>query len=335
MQKQKRQLISFDWALKRVLRGKANHRVLEGFLSELLGEDISIRSVLESESNREHAQDRGNRVDLLVSDSQDRRILIEVQYTREGDYFQRMLYGVSKAITESLSIGRRYGEITRVISVNIVYFDLGQGGDYVYTGGTEFRGLHDHDVLALSAEQRRLFLADAVTQLFPQYYILKVNNFNDVARSGLDEWIQFLKTGEIAFRCRARGLREAKAALDVLKLSAAEREAYESYIKEQRIAAGVAESTVLRAERAERELATATATLTAAVEAERRQKEEERCQKEEERHQKEEERRQKELLQAKLSLAVSALVAGGMTEADARRRLGLDPENGMNGGTTC
>ena len=33
-------------------------------------------------------------------------------------------------------------------------------------------------------------------QLYPEYYILKVNDFNRVARSPLEEWIYYLNTGE-------------------------------------------------------------------------------------------------------------------------------------------
>ena len=36
-------LVSFDWAIKRLLRSKANFGVLEGFLSELLRDDITSR----------------------------------------------------------------------------------------------------------------------------------------------------------------------------------------------------------------------------------------------------------------------------------------------------
>ena len=46
-----RKLVSFDWALKKLLRSKANFDILEGFLSELLKEDIIIIKILESESN--------------------------------------------------------------------------------------------------------------------------------------------------------------------------------------------------------------------------------------------------------------------------------------------
>ena len=48
-----RQLISFDWALKRLLRSNANFEILEGFLSELLHDEVCILEVLESESNQE------------------------------------------------------------------------------------------------------------------------------------------------------------------------------------------------------------------------------------------------------------------------------------------
>ncbi|MEA2019774.1 MAG: PD-(D/E)XK nuclease family transposase, partial [Campylobacterota bacterium] len=61
-----RKLISFDWAIKRVLRSKANFEILEGFLSELLKENIAILEVLESESNQDLKNDKFNRLDIKV-----------------------------------------------------------------------------------------------------------------------------------------------------------------------------------------------------------------------------------------------------------------------------
>ena len=95
-----RVLISFDWALKRLLRQKANHVILEGFLSELLDYDVHVKSLLESESNKEAEDDKYNCVDLLCENHLGELILIEVQYLQEIDYFQRMLFGTSKLITE-------------------------------------------------------------------------------------------------------------------------------------------------------------------------------------------------------------------------------------------
>jgi predicted transposase/invertase (TIGR01784 family) len=97
-----KKLISFDWAIKRLLRNKANFVVLEGFLSELLFDNIKIEQILESEGNQETEDDKFNRVDILTHNSKNELIIIEIQSTYEIDYFHRMAYGTSKAISENL-----------------------------------------------------------------------------------------------------------------------------------------------------------------------------------------------------------------------------------------
>ena len=272
-----RKLVTFDWALKRLLRAKANYAVLEGFLSELLKEDITIESILESESNKEAEDDKFNRTDLLAKDSKGRRILIEVQYTRQDDYFQRMVYGTAKVIGQSLASGDSYGRLARVVSVNIVHFDLGIGKDYVYEGRTEFKGLHLGDTLELLPRQQELFESEKVSDLFPEYYILKVTQFNDVARDGLDEWMYFLKHGETGGKVRAKGLKEAQEAMDYMRLSEAERERFDAFVKEQRNRLSEAESTIIRLDKKEAELKEALRRVEEAlrrVEEARREKEE-------------------------------------------------------------
>ena len=86
----KRKLITFDWVIKRLLHSKANFGILEGFLTELLKEDITILDVLESESNKDYKLDKFNRVDLKVRNSKQEIIIIEIQYDREYDYLQRI-----------------------------------------------------------------------------------------------------------------------------------------------------------------------------------------------------------------------------------------------------
>ena len=220
-------LIRFDWAMKRLLRDKGNHVVLEGFLSTLLGDDLRIVRFLESESNQKDRDDKFNRVDMLVEDTRGRLLIVEVQNERELDYFHRMLYGVSKTISEYINLGDEYGKVRKMYSINIVYFELGQGKDYVYHGKTVFRGLHDpDDVLKLSARQRELFMGEEAGDVFPEYYVLRVNDFDKVAKTPLDEWISFLKTGRIEEGATAKGLPEARERLRVDSLSKADRQAY-------------------------------------------------------------------------------------------------------------
>ena len=52
--------IRFDWAVKCLLRQKANFDVLEGFLTVLLGEEVKIIELLESESNQQSVDDKFN-----------------------------------------------------------------------------------------------------------------------------------------------------------------------------------------------------------------------------------------------------------------------------------
>lgn len=236
--------IRFDWAMKRLLRDKANYVVLEGFLASLLGKRFKIHRFLESEGNQEDEEDKYNRVDILAESEDGELCIIEVQNSRELSYFHRMLYGVSKAITEYIGLGKPYEEVRKVYSINIVYFELGQGKDYVYHGKTEFVGLHQpHDTLKLSVRQNEKFFGNkeldvmkrkAASDLFPEYYVLRVNDFDKVATTPLDEWIEFLKTGNISAKAKAAGLPEARERLRVDALSDKDKQAYYRHMESVR-----------------------------------------------------------------------------------------------------
>jgi len=227
-------LISFDWAVKRLLRNKANFGILEGFLSELIGEDIKIESILESESNKEDKYQKFNRVDVLVQNSKGELIIIEIQNNQEHDYLLRILFGTSILLINNIDEGMDYAQIKKIISVNIVYFNLGQGDDYIYHGTTKFEGIHKHDILKLSKDQENLYHTESISKIYPEYYVIKVNQFNDIAKNTLDEWIYFLKKDEIKDEFNAKGLKEAKKQLDIMKLSEEERKEYNNYIEQQR-----------------------------------------------------------------------------------------------------
>ena len=225
-----RKIIHFDWALKKLLRQKANYEILEGLLSVLLKQDIAIQNILESEGNKENENDKFNRVDIFAITSEAELIIIELQVDNEVDYFQRMAYGTSKAITEYMNAGNKYKNVKKVYSVNIVYFDLGQGSDYVYHGKTEFIGLHNHDILQLSEKQMKAMPHRKVADIFPEYYVLKVNDFNGIAIDSLDEWIYVLKNSVVEDSFKARGLEKAKEILQFENMSDAEKANYKAYL---------------------------------------------------------------------------------------------------------
>jgi predicted transposase/invertase (TIGR01784 family) len=234
--------IRFDWAIKRLLRQKANFGILEGFLSELLKEDIQILEIIESESNQETEKDKYNRVDVLVKDKKGDLIIIEIQNSYALDYFLRILYGVSKAIIEHMKEGDTYSKVKKVISVNIVYFELGQGDDYIYRGTTNFKGVHDNQVLELTAAQRKLFKKEKVEEVYPEIYLIKVNKFDDNAKNTLDEWIYFLKNSEIKQEFSAKGIKEADKVLKRANMSDDERREYQRFVEVLSDRASIAET---------------------------------------------------------------------------------------------
>ena len=195
-------------------------------ITTLLGEEITIKTLLESESNQESEYDKYNRVDILGEDSKGRLILFEIQNNNEYAYFQRMLFGVSKLVTEYLNRGQGYESIRKVYSINIVYFSLGSGTDIVYHGKTEFRGIHNNELLRLSPFQQQTFKVSEVSNLYPEYYILRVNDFNRWSKIPLEQWIYFLNTGEIPEEANAPGLPEARERLKLDRLSKDELKAY-------------------------------------------------------------------------------------------------------------
>jgi predicted transposase/invertase (TIGR01784 family) len=175
-----KQLVRFDWFMKKMLRKKSNFRILEGFLSELLQQEVTIISILESESNQENKKEKFNRVDMLVKTDKSEHIIIEIQNEIQYDFLQRMAFGGSKTMIEHLELGQKYVNIRRVICISIVYFELGKGNDYIYTGNTEFKSYHfKGEVLELSSQQKQAFKYEKVSDIFPTYYLIRPEQYKD------------------------------------------------------------------------------------------------------------------------------------------------------------
>ena len=229
------QLVRFDWAMKHLLRDKANFDVLEGFLTALLNEDIKILHILESESNQDAENMKFNRVDLLVEDSRQRKIIIEIQNNRETDYLERLLFGTSKVIVDNHKLGEPYKNIAKIISVSILYFNLGTGDDYIYFGKTEFKGMHTGTPLLVKERKEvpnplknRFYFREK--DIFPKYFLIKTEKFEDIIESPLDEWIYMIKNSEVKAEFKSKNIQIARAKLDYMKMSAAEKRRHDRYL---------------------------------------------------------------------------------------------------------
>jgi predicted transposase/invertase (TIGR01784 family) len=231
-----KKLIRFDWAIKYMLRNKVNFDVLEAFLSNLLREKIIIEEILESESNQEAENRKFNRVDLKCKDSKGEQIIIEVQNQREADYLQRLLWGTSKAVVESIELGEKFSGVVKVISISILYhtmrLDEKENTDFIYYGSTELVGLHTKKPLVLHESIAKGEKVPLVTSkdVFPEYYMIYVEKFNDMVNEDIDEWVYFFKHGEIRDDFKSPGILLAAKKLDYMIMGEKERRAYDDYL---------------------------------------------------------------------------------------------------------
>ena len=221
--------IRFDWAILHQLHQKANFGVLEGFLTVFLNEPIKIVEILENEGNV-LAEDKFYRVEIKAKNSNGEDILVEIQNITRLCYQERIFYGVDKAFTEHINLGNTYKEVKKVYSISILYFDLGKGSDYIYVGQNNFIGLHTQDQLIISTKEKDTIVRKSPAEIFPTYMLVRVNEFNKVAKSPLEEWVDYLKNGVINPDTKAPGLQEAREKLKYYSMSNAERHAYDEHV---------------------------------------------------------------------------------------------------------
>ena len=234
---EKSKYVRFDWAIKRILRDVTNKEVLEGLIQVLIQEPVTIIEILESENDKDSFEDKGNRVDVKAKTEKGEIIIVEVQLTKERDFFQRIIFGTATAINGQIGIGQDYRVIKKVYSINILYFNFGSGDDYAFHGVTTFHGMTNKDAELklntrsereyMDSERRRMTSPDEV---FPEYFLLIVDRFNEVAKTPIEEWMAYLKDGAIRDDTTTPGLQEARRKLEYMSMTEEERQAYREYM---------------------------------------------------------------------------------------------------------
>lgn len=67
--------------------------------------------------------------------------------------------------------------------------------------------------------------------IFPEYYLIRVNEFNSVAKTPIEEWLDYLKNDHIRPDTKVPGLQEARRKLAYMKMSKQERQAYDRHLE--------------------------------------------------------------------------------------------------------
>ncbi|MCL2074508.1 MAG: Rpn family recombination-promoting nuclease/putative transposase [Marinilabiliaceae bacterium] len=257
-----RTIISFDYAIKNVLRDKANFDILSGFLTELLEKNVTVQEVLESEINPtipatidkktgktgkvRNVRNTGkvSRIDLKAKIDDGELAVFEIQYLDKVDFMGKILFNACKAVVEQIKIGKKY-DIKKVYSINISYYGLNAEDEYVFTANLkEFKGIHYDEVIPFS---QNLDPRGAPKHIHPEYFLILPYNFENEeerqmknknrkrdfvpkkpSKSKFDEWVYVLKNSVVKSEFTAAGIQAAGEKLDMLNMTPQQKAEYEA-----------------------------------------------------------------------------------------------------------
>lgn len=226
----KERLISFDYAMKYMLRDKSDYSIIEGFLSALLAtanyKPVKIKAFLETESNKD--EQRGKRIvaDMVVEDTEGVQYIIEIERNEKYNFMHKACFSSSRIIVDSIGQGQDYLKIVKVIHISLLYFDI--GGSSLYHGKTIMRDVKGGEKLNLhlkSADGANYDLHD----VFPEYFVISIPAFHDEIKQNIDEWLYMMKYEAIREDFKAQYIKLAAERLSFLKMTMNEQAKYMSY----------------------------------------------------------------------------------------------------------
>jgi len=235
-----RTIISFDYAIKDILRDKANFDILSGFLSELLEKPVVVQEVLESEGGTSDPDGKINRLDLKAKIDDGELAVFEIQYFDQVDFLGKVLFNACKAVVEQVSSGKMF-DIKKVYSINIAYYGMDATDEYLFVATlSEFKGVHFDEAIPFS--QNLDPLSNVPKDIHPEYFLILPRKFEDddernkkgkkvqpkkPKKSKFDEWVYVLKNSSVKSDFTAAGIQAAGEKLNVLKMTPEQRAEYE------------------------------------------------------------------------------------------------------------
>ena len=228
-------LISFDYAIKYLLRDKGDYEIVEGFISALLKShgysDVKIISLLDTESNKENRKGKRSLADLVVEDAEHNKYIVEIERQYKDNFIHKACFNTSRLIVDHLAERMDYMEIVKVFHISLLYFPVGKGA--IHHGKTIIRELETGEKLAVHIihPETGKILGDA-TDILPEYFIISVPLFNDRLEKEMDDWLYVLKYDEVPAIYHSPYMQRVADKLSILKMTPEEQNSYYAYMKQ-------------------------------------------------------------------------------------------------------
>jgi predicted transposase/invertase (TIGR01784 family) len=228
-------LVSFDYAIKYLLKDKGDYDIVEGFISALISscgyKPVKIKALLEPASNKESKELKSSIADLVVEDDCGNKYIVEIDRSYTSLFLHKACFNSSRLIVDSISSSDDYSTIKKIIHINLLYFPFGNIKAPLHYGKTVF---HEID----KAHPQNLHIADLGMRFFdahnilPEYFVISVPLFNDVIKNELDEWLYMMKHSEVKEDFKSPYMKKVADRLNILKMTPAERKEYTAYRNE-------------------------------------------------------------------------------------------------------
>ncbi|MEM7382994.1 MAG: Rpn family recombination-promoting nuclease/putative transposase [Bacteroidota bacterium] len=228
-------IVSFDFAIKYLLKSKKDYQIVEGFISALLQAfgypNVKIKSLLESESNKEQSELKQSIADLVVEDAEANKYIVEIDRAYTSTFIYKACFNASRLIVDSLEANEDYSTIQKVFHINLLYFVPSSMKAPLYHGETLFKGLEattpvEIDISKLGSKKF------GARQILPEYFVISVPLFNDEIQREIDEWLYVLKHSAVREDFHSPYMKQVSDRLSVLKLTAGELATYRRERKE-------------------------------------------------------------------------------------------------------
>ena len=217
-----RPLISFDYAIKYLLKDKGDYSIVEGFISALLKtrgyKDVKIVALLESESNKEDSKNKRSLADLIVEDEDSHKYIIEIERNVKDSFIHKSLFNTSRLIVDNLAQREDYTQILKVFHISLLYFPIGKGAIY-------------HEKLSVHIKNQETGEVFDATDILPEYFYISIPLFNDRLEKEIDDWLHIMKYDEIPNKYHSPYMKQVEEKLSILKMTKEERASYSYYQK--------------------------------------------------------------------------------------------------------
>jgi predicted transposase/invertase (TIGR01784 family) len=226
-------LISFDYAIKYLLKDKGDYEIVEGFISALLTSEgykpIKIRALLDGESNKESKHLKRSIADVIVEDEQGNNYIVEIDRAYTDLFLQKAVFNTSRLIVDNLGANQDYLQIKKVFHINLLYFPFENTKAPLHHGKVIFHEIDNKHPIDIHLVDRGMKMFDA-HNIFPEYFLISIPLFNDVIREEIDEWLYLMKHSEVKDDFKSPYMKKAAERLSILTMSNHEREVYDSYV---------------------------------------------------------------------------------------------------------